>query len=99
MIVCHWSRNLKIVEMLKLLIKEGGEVNQNNEDGNNSLMLICEKSYSDKILSVVELLIAEGVDVHRKNNQGKTAVDLLNERPLDEVPNRSQILAIIQKVY
>lgn len=89
-------------------------LNQRNNFGENALMVLCHWSRNENIVETARFLLAQGTDanqsnedgnnslettdVYRKNYRGKAAVDLLNDRPEDQVPNRSQILKLIQQV-
>jgi hypothetical protein len=45
---------------------------------------------------MVQLLIANGIDVKHRNKQGRNATDLLLARSTDHIPNKLQIIALIQ---
>ena len=78
------------------------------------MVLLCHWSRNENIVETARFLLAQGTDanqsnedgnnslettdVYRKNYRGKAAVDLLNDRPEDQVPNRSQFLKLIQQV-
>jgi ankyrin repeat protein len=60
------------VDILKLLIKAKGDVNQCEKEGGFSpLMVASEKGF----MEVVELLLSNGADVHLKGKSGRTALD------------------------
>ena len=60
------------VDILKLLIKAKGDVNQcEKDDGISPLMIASAKG----LVEVVELLVSNGADVHLKGKKGHTALD------------------------
>ena len=89
-----------IAQVTELLVKNGLSVNQQNEDGDDALILLSRYlPFSDKTVAIAQVLIDHGVSVFHKNKQGKTAEDLLNERSIDgRVSYRTQILESIKKV-
>jgi len=53
---------------------------------------------SVKILQVVELVIINGIKSRQQDENGKTAADYMRERSIDELPNKSKILDLIEKL-
>jgi len=64
MLVC--KKRLK--EIVKLLIEKGAKINEQNESGDNALIIATTNS--DKTL--VEMLLGAGADVNLKNKKGTT---------------------------
>ena len=58
----------KLKEIVKLLIEKGAKINEQNESGDNALILATTNS--DKTL--VEILLGAGADVNLKNKKGTT---------------------------
>jgi ankyrin repeat protein len=78
------------VEILKLLIKAKGDVNQvTKECGSSSLMFASGMG----LVEAVELLLSNGADVHLKDKDGRTALDLAIrlEHPVVEAVLRAHI--------
>ena len=59
------------MEILKLLIKAKGDVNQCEKGGYSPLMVASVKG----LVEAVELLLSNGADVHHRANVGLTALD------------------------
>jgi len=64
-------------EIIKLLLKNGGDVNGKVISGYTPIMFACRYT-QNKILN---LLIENGADVNQKNNYGETALMLAVEQP------------------
>ena len=60
------------MEILKLLIKAKGDVNQREKVGGASPLIIAS---TNGLVEAVELLLSNGADVHFKNIIGHTALD------------------------
>ena len=58
------------LEMIKLLIEKGIDLNTQNDSGNTSLHYACNKGN----LEIVKLLIKKKVNIHIPNNNGNTAI-------------------------
>ncbi len=58
-----------MTEVLKLLIEEGANVNDKNEDGDTPLHLVPTRTYGEEF---VKLLLDAGADVNAKNKYGDT---------------------------
>ena len=59
-----------IVEIVRLLVENGAEVNNKNNDGTTALLWAASKGY----LEIVRLLVENGAEVNSKNNDGTTAL-------------------------
>ena len=79
-----------------MLIDKGTNLSDTDEDGRNALSFLCAYSKNPKILQVARLLISKGIDIQQKDKYGKTAVDYMNERSADKVPDKLQILDLLQ---
>ena len=62
-------------QVMELLLKEGADVNIQNNDGWTALMIASDDGHHQ----VVELLLKEGADVNIQNNNGWTALDCQSE--------------------
>jgi ankyrin repeat protein len=60
------------VDILKLLIKAKGDVNQCEKEGEDSPLMIAS---GKGLVEVVELLLSNGADVHLKDINGLSALD------------------------
>ena len=77
MILCQWSKSVKIVQVAQMLISNGAYVIQTNKYGMNALMWLCWHSISDKIVEMAQLLITSGTDVKKTDEKGMNALMLL----------------------
>jgi len=67
--------NCEDVDMVKLLIDKGADVNAKVHDGETALMAAAQNADLD----IVRLLLKEGADVHAKDNRSLTALRRLVE--------------------
>ncbi len=71
--------HLEHLEIAKLLIQHGADVNSKDCNGWNPLMVAVNRGYmsdpNKQSLEFAKLLIDNGADVNAKNNNGKTALD------------------------
>lgn len=72
----HWAIMNRYIEEVKILIKEGVDVNQELTDGNISLHYAVEK----QLYETAKVLIKAGANVNKVNNEGKTPYDLIKSR-------------------
>ncbi|RUP45382.1 hypothetical protein BC936DRAFT_148249 [Jimgerdemannia flammicorona] len=77
------SRCAVPLEVLRVLLENGAEVNAKNKEGNTVLHLLCANCPLP--LDPVRLLLEKGADVNERNNSGKSPIHLLgNQRqPLE----------------
>lgn len=68
------------VDMVKLLVENGADVNAVSQDGTTALMLAAQ---SEK-LDVVNYLLEHGADANKKNAAGKTALDLATANKVED---------------
>ena len=71
-----WASTDGHLQMAKLLITNGAEVDKASNHGETPLMLASLNGH----LEVVNLLIEHQADVHLRNNGGKTALDIARRR-------------------
>jgi ankyrin repeat protein len=58
------------IEIVKLLIENGADVNKQNKDGTTALYIASQRGD----IEIVKLLIQNGADVNKQNKDGKTAL-------------------------
>ncbi len=73
MLICYSSWLSKSVEIIKLLLELGADVNLQDTDGNSALMLICPRADTVKN-SIIELLIKSGANVNLESKRGHTSL-------------------------
>ena len=61
------------LEMVKLLVENGADINAKNHYSKTALMIASE--YND--IETVKYLVENGADVNAKNEDGKTAIDFI----------------------
>lgn len=59
---------------ISVLLENGGNVNEQNELGQSSLMLACERS----LPNIVEFLLKKGADITQTDNEGRTALHYIS---------------------
>jgi ankyrin repeat protein len=79
------------LEIAKLLIKYGTNINAVNNQGSNALIVILLENdyyyYDNSVVSFMKFLITEGVDPYMKNNLGKTYIDYLSDTAYVNIKN------------
>jgi hypothetical protein len=61
-ILCQFYEKENVIEIIKLLIQCGIDVNCTDSDGSNAFTLLCEK-YENGLIEIMDLLIQSGFDV------------------------------------
>ncbi|XP_041371501.1 putative ankyrin repeat protein RF_0381 [Gigantopelta aegis] len=69
------------IEMVRLLIECGADMNRNNNNGDTALMLGCKKGY----IEMVRLLIECGADINKNNKNGDTALDIAHHEGYSDI--------------
>jgi ankyrin repeat protein len=64
------------IDVVKLLIDKGANVNAKNNNGWTALMLVSQIAHQMSHIDLIELLIDKGADVNAKSNDGWTALKL-----------------------
>jgi ankyrin repeat protein len=71
----------KYPNVLKLLIKNGADINAQNKDGLTALMQVLRLNNLSEKKAFIKTLIDNGADLTKlKNIQGKTALDIILDR-------------------
>ena len=68
-------KQIKIDEIVKLLIEKGIDINQIDEQGRNALHLALTRDHKEIVL----LLIEKGIDINQTNKDGFNALHLACE--------------------
>lgn len=72
----HWACNFSNIEVAKLLLVSGVEVNNVNLEGQTSLHLACESNN----IEMIQLLLSEGADTKMKDIRGKIPKDVITKQ-------------------
>lgn len=84
----YWALYCGNVELFKLLIEHGGDVNYRwQHDGCTLVMMAAERGN----MEVLRILVGAGVDVGEQNKKGETALDLAQQK------NNMQVVDFLQK--
>jgi ankyrin repeat protein len=65
---------LERIDDLQRLVKEGADINAQDELGRSALIMAMDQDYANP--DWIEFLIASGINVNLKNKNGDTALDL-----------------------
>jgi len=65
---------LERMEDLHRLVKEGADINAQDELGRSALIVAIDQDYANP--DWIEFLVANGIDVNLQDNNGDTALDL-----------------------
>ena len=61
-VVCFYYKNENLIEIVRLLIQHGAEVNAKKVDGKTPLHLVCQYYKNSNLMDLVHLLIENGAD-------------------------------------
>ncbi|KLI55201.1 ankyrin repeat domain-containing protein, partial [Brachyspira hyodysenteriae] len=64
------------IEMAKLLIEHGSDINIKNKDGKNMIMIACEKGNEE----MFNLLLENNADINEKSSWGASALIYASEK-------------------
>ena len=62
------------IDLIKLLLKYGADINLQNEDGDTVMILICKFIENETSIDVLKLLIENGANINLKNNNECSAL-------------------------
>lgn len=83
------------VEMTKLLIDNGADVNVKNKSGNTPLMLIATQyTTSQNKINIANMLIERGANIYIKDNSGKAVFDIAKTEEMKNIFKKA-----IQRTY
>lgn len=83
------------VEMTKLLIDNGTDVNVKNKSGNTPLMLIATQyTTSQNKINIANMLIERGANIYIEDNSGKAVFDIAKTEEMKNIFKKA-----IQKTY
>lgn len=63
-----------LIDIIRLLIDYGVDVNNKMKDGWNALLSVCRHYRHANLIEIVQLLVSCGIDIHWKTNQGSNAL-------------------------
>jgi len=58
--------------MVKNLLKQGTDINKEDDDGRTPLFNACEGEYVCRCEDVMEYLVEQGADINKEDNEGRT---------------------------
>ena len=71
------------IEIIKILIENGADINIQNKNGTSALIFACENNNFD----MVKFLIDNNVDINSINKNGKSAIDITNNPEIKKILN------------
>lgn len=66
-----------LIEIIRLLIESGSDVNCKTLDGWNALMRVCRYYRHENLVEIIKMLVGYGIEIHCKTNDGENAFLLL----------------------
>ena len=86
------------MEIIRLLIENGVDVNAKDDDGDTALHKLCDNYQNENLIEIIVLLIQNKVDVNAKSEKyrehgGYTARKIISKRYNKE--NKDEILALL----
>jgi len=75
--LCAWYRGENLIDLLKLFVRNGADVNAKTEYQATPLHVLSQYYKNDNLIDLVKFLIQNGVDVNAKDVDGRTALHLL----------------------
>ena len=78
-IALHWATWFGYVDIIKMLVNAGADINIQNDDGETSLILAASYHAPHVNLYVIRALIDGGSDWSIKDNKNKDFLDYLNK--------------------
>jgi len=63
-----------LIDMIRLLIAHGTQVDALDKNGATALHLLCENYQGSNLKAIVQLFISEGIDVHLRDHERRNAV-------------------------
>lgn len=71
------------VEIVKLLLKYGANINDADSNGKSILMEVCDRKENG--FDIAKILIENNVDINHKDNNGNSVLMLLNDYQIDKI--------------
>jgi hypothetical protein len=65
--LCKNYQNENLIDIIRLLIEKGIDVNCENRDGDNALHFLCANYKNENLIDIIRLLIEKGIDVNYKD--------------------------------
>jgi ankyrin repeat protein len=67
-------QNQNLIEIIKLFIENGINVNYKTEYGENALTKLCNHYKKENLIVIIRLLIEKGIDINCENEYGNNAL-------------------------
>jgi len=79
-LLCMHYKHDNLIDILRLFIENGIDVNAKGRKGENALHLLCEKYEHENLIDLVVLLKENNIDLKAKSNEGYTASYILRTK-------------------
>jgi ankyrin repeat protein len=80
--LCHYYQNENLIDIIRLLVENGIDVNRKTNVGWNALTFLCCFYQKENLIEIIQLLIETGIEV--KEGQYENNVALLRENYKNE---------------
>jgi ankyrin repeat protein len=77
--LCEYYKNENLIDIIRLFIENGIDVNCKDKDGWNALIYLCRFYKNENLVGIIGLLIENEIDVNCTTNNGNNALTKLCE--------------------
>jgi ankyrin repeat protein len=68
--LCQNYKNENLIDIVRILIQNGIDVNWKNKAGWNALLFLCKNYVNDNLIEIVRLLIEHGININHTTKEG-----------------------------